>query len=143
MNSYCSRCNKYGHSSAYCPRDLCVQGMQLSLAQSRTTTAIPLDWLLLDSGSTISSVCNKQLISNLKPITTPLTVYTNGGSQTYSFTGTLNVFPLEVYYDGSSIANILSLSKVCEKVPSDNGLRIRTRHHGSPDGYSLHEIHPL
>ena len=121
--AHCSKCNKYGHSSAYCPRDLSVQGMQLSLAQSRTTTAIPLDWLLLDSGSTISSVCNKHLISNLKPITTPLTVYTNGGSQTYSFTGTLNVFPLEVYYDGSSIANILSLSKVCEKfrVTMDSG----------------------
>ena len=34
-----------------------------------------------------------------------------GGGQTYSFTGRLNVFPLEVYNDGSSIANILSLCK--------------------------------
>ena len=105
--AYCSKCDKHGHSSAYCPK------MQLSLAQSRTIPVIPRNWILLDSGSTISSVCNKDLISNAKPVT-PLTVYTNGGSQTYSVTGTLNVIPLEVYYDGSSIANILSLSEICK-----------------------------
>ena len=101
--AYCSKCDKHGHASDYCPK------MQLSLAQSRTIPIIPRNWILLDSGSTISSVCNKDLISNVKPVTIPLTVYTNGVIQTYSFTGTLNVFLLEVYYDGSSIANIGNL----------------------------------
>jgi len=44
-----------------------------------------------------------------------------GGSHTYSFTGTLNSFPLEVYYDESSIANILSLSEVCENFRATMG----------------------
>jgi hypothetical protein len=72
------------------------------------------DWILLDSGSTVSSIKNKTLLSDLRASEEVMRVFTNGGSQDYSEIGTLKLFPFNVYYNPRSLANILSLAQVSE-----------------------------
>ena len=42
-------------------------------------------------------------------------VYTNGGSQDYTEFGTLKFFPFDVFYNPTSMANILALKDVANK----------------------------
>ena len=44
-----------------------------------------------------------------------MTVYTNGGQVKYDQVGTFSLLPFEVYFDGRSMANILSLKDVSRK----------------------------
>ena len=118
----CFICNLFGHAARFCPsgppRDG-VQGLQfgVTLAQadpesSGTDIIISPDWLLLDSGSTVSSVCNVDLITNLRKSKEVMHVISNGGSQDYDAVGTLKLFPFNVYFNPKSLANILSLAQV-------------------------------
>ena len=125
--AHCTHCNSKGHAKSYCPELVTMQGMQvhtvpdihtapavLAQVEKKAKSLISDSWIILDSGSTISSICNPDLLSNVTTLEHPLKVYTNGGHQLYSQAGTLNVLPFEVYYNPESIANILSLSEVCD-----------------------------
>ena len=72
------------------------------------------NWLLLDTCSTVSVCCNPNLVKDITSCSTSdaLTIITNGGSQTFKQTATLNLLPLDVHYNPDSLANILSLSDV-------------------------------
>jgi hypothetical protein len=93
------------------------------------------DWILLDSGSTVSSIKNKTLLSDLRDSEEVMRVFTNGGSQDYSEIGTLKLFPFNVYYNPRSLANILSLTQVSEmfRVTMDTDDAPTMMVHVSPD----------
>ena len=76
--------------------------------------AIPDTWVLLDSQSTISVFKNSSLLSNIRPSSRPLTVYTNGGCQVSTLLGDIPNFG-EVWYNPQSLANILSLAAVRQR----------------------------
>ena len=81
----CWKCMRLCHISRFRPERVHVQHMQLR--RTKLTHApqdvVPENWLLLDSGSTVSSVCNSALIQNIVPIDEPVRVFTNVGSQDY------------------------------------------------------------
>ena len=79
VNTYCYQCGMYGHISRYCPtatsaRSGGVQEMQCQFVNEKESgaTMIPHEWLLLDGGSTISSIKNLDLSFNVKDLDTPL-----------------------------------------------------------------------
>ena len=104
-----------------------TQLMQFDMCLFHQPTAhiVPASWLLLDSGSTVSSVCSSKLLRDIHPCSPEdrLRVYTNGGHLDYVECGTLHVLPFLVYYNPAGIANILSLSEVAAKfrVTMDTG----------------------
>ena len=59
-NISCWKCMRAGHLSRHCPDRLRVQNVQLRYTQLTHTPSdiVPSHWLLLDSGSTVSSICN-------------------------------------------------------------------------------------
>ena len=82
-------------------------------SQSRHV-AIPDSWVLLDSQSTVSVFRNATLLQNIRPAASPLTVYTNGGSQISRLVGDIPNFG-EVWFNPQSLANILSLAAVRQR----------------------------
>ena len=74
-------------------------------------------WILLDSCSTLSCVCNPTLITNVRLCDDDelMTVYTNGGQIEYNQVGTLAILPFNVYFHERLMANILSLKDVSKK----------------------------
>jgi len=130
--AYCTNCNRKGHAHQYCPQAPMVQGMQVhtTLTQvekpkpTKPKNIIPDTWIIVDSGSTISSICNPKLLHDVTTLDDPLKVYANDGNhQVYSQTGTLNILPFKVYHSTNSIANILSLADLCDhfRVILDSG----------------------
>ena len=75
------------------------------------------DWLLLDSCSTVSCMKNEAFVTSVtqRSRDDSLRVYTNGGHQDYCMTGILQILPLEVYVNPSSMANIVSLKDVYKR----------------------------
>ena len=69
-------------------------------------------WILLDTCSTVSVFMNQSLVTKIKPIPDPMTIITNGGSETFDKLATCNFLPIEVHFNQSSLANILSLKDV-------------------------------
>ena len=110
----CWKCMRLGHLSRHCPDLVKVQNVQLRYIQLTHTPSdiVPVTWLLLDSGSTISSICNPDLVQDLFSVKEPVRVFTNGGSQDYLQRGRLKLFDFPVYFNDASMANILSLSEV-------------------------------
>jgi len=134
INSKCYLCNNWGHIRYYYPTvksKEAVQGMraQLSLTQfsltqtddynvsasPSTPNIVPKHWLILDSGSTTSTIMNRDLIKDRYSMNDAIRVFSDGSHQDYSEKGTLTVFPFEVYDNPNSLANILSLSEVSER----------------------------
>lgn len=72
------------------------------------------DWILLDSGLTVCSINNVNLLSNLNKSDEVMHVFTNGRSQDYANIGILKLFPFNVIYNPQSLAKILSLAQVLE-----------------------------
>ena len=72
------------------------------------------EWILLNTCSTVSVICNPDLVSNIKPCKQGdgITVITNGGVQSFDEEATLNLLPLQVHFNEDSIENILSLSDI-------------------------------
>lgn len=105
---------RLGHLSRHCPERMKVQNVQLRYTQLTHTPSdiVPAHWLLLDSGSTVSSICNVDLVQDIAPVKDPVRVFTNGGSQEYLQRGRLKLFDFQVYFNDASMANILSLSEV-------------------------------
>jgi len=70
------------------------------------------NWVLLDSQSNCDIFCNKNLLSNVRKEQGPgLTLQTNGGSLKTDLVGDVKGYG-KVWYDSSSLANILSLANV-------------------------------
>jgi hypothetical protein len=113
----CYNCNEDGHFSNQCPekdrRQKNVTLAQFSLAQKDLAIINP-NWILLDTCSTVSVICNPNLVSNIKSVATNdgMTIVMNGGSQFFNQTADLNILPLKVHFKEDSLANILSLSNV-------------------------------
>ena len=64
-----------------------------------STDIIVLDWLLLDTCSTISSVKIKDFVQKIQACGSgkELWAYTNSGHQDYSYTVTMELLPSEVF----------------------------------------------
>ncbi len=124
-NTRCYICHNKGHAAYYCPeksRTHGLQGVQVGTMLTQIKPELPesksdiisQDWILLDSGSTVSSLRNPDLLENIKKIDETLRVYTNGGFKDYNEKGMMKLLPFEVYYNKNSLANILSLADVCD-----------------------------
>ena len=73
-------------------------------------------WILLESASTVNIFANKSLLRNIRHCGSieGLQIHTNGGIQITHLIGDLPGFG-PVWYDGGSLANILSLAAVRKK----------------------------
>ena len=65
----------------------------------------------------MSCICNKELVENITACkdTEVTRVYTNGGHVDYTHKANLQILPFEVFFNESSMANILSLKDVASK----------------------------
>jgi Reverse transcriptase (RNA-dependent DNA polymerase) len=121
----CYKCNNNGHYAPQCPSG--SSDVQLFQSTEMVTqpnvsftfhqqhlpngASVPDTWILLDSQSTVSVFKNPNYLTNIRPSTTVLTVYTNGGIQRSSLVGDIANFGM-VWYNPDSLANILSLAAV-------------------------------
>ena len=113
-NITCHGCNAKGHYRNRCPTTpKNVTLTQFVLNQHELSTIDP-TWILLDTCSTVSVFCNKELVTNITPCAEgdELHIITNGGSEIFKNTASLNLLPLQVHFNPASLANILSLSDV-------------------------------
>ena len=117
----CHSCGKYGHFANKCPGgSKQVTALQVMLHQQgvsfsqKSQDVINPNWLLLDTCSTVSVCCNKDMVTGIKPCGDdgPLRITTNGGAQAFYNTATLKMLPMTVHFNAKSLANILSLSDV-------------------------------
>ena len=69
---------------------------------------IPTNWLLLNRKSTIDTITNKAMVSNIRKLDTPIKLHCNAGSRQVEYITNLNGYE-RVCYDPRAIANILSL----------------------------------
>ena len=109
----CYNCGRLGHISPTCGEASAVgfQGVQ-SEGNTGLPTLMKDSWLLVDSGSTFSSVANHHILQQCTSCPT-MTSYTNGGTLQYSAKGPVALLPkVEAYFNGEAIANILSLHEV-------------------------------
>ena len=124
--AFCAICKKRGHAKSYCPEAEDVeltQEQNLSLSQVMPCPDVKAekDWLdewlnrvvLIDSGSTISSVRNPALIKDVLACE-HTSSRTNGGQMTYDKEGDLKLLPLVVLYNANSLANLVALLHVCD-----------------------------
>ena len=75
---------------------------------------LPPSWVLLDSQSTDSVFSNRDLLTDIISAPAPLTTYSNGGSHVSHYRGVYGDFG-PVWYNPTSLANILSLAEVSER----------------------------
>jgi hypothetical protein len=111
----CFRCQASGHYASNCPREPNNSGdvalMQFGTSFTQTANSIPHTWILLDSQSTVSVFNNPSMLSDIKPTHQTLRVRTNGGHQDSHMQGIFRNLGW-VWFNPSSIANILSLAQV-------------------------------
>ena len=118
----CYQCQSFGHYAQDCPTrtpppsSSAMSGttlLQHALMLAQHSHRIDPAWILLDSQSTISVFNNPAMIQNIRDSGRTLRAITNGGYQDSSQIGD---FPNlgEVWFNPSSIANILSLADVCK-----------------------------
>ena len=87
-----------------------VQTFWVAINQSEVF--ISLSWVILDSGSIISSIFNAALVDNIWDANVTKTVYTNVVSKDYTHTASLHLLPLDVHFNSTPLANILFISEV-------------------------------
>ena len=87
-----------------------IQTLKVSLNQSEVF--IPISWVLLDYGSTVRIFFNAGLVDNIQDANAATTIHTDGVSKDYTQTASFHLFPLNVHFNSTSLANILSLSDV-------------------------------
>ena len=139
VENECYICHKKGHISWYCPeagntgppprdkkslnctqfgfvqqsggdKSVKVKGSKVE----KNCNIINPKWILLDTCSTASVCCNRDLVRNVRDCNEDevLTIVTNGGTQVYKQLGVLKDFPLQVHFKSDSLANIISLRDV-------------------------------
>ena len=81
------------------------------LAQGISGGAVSNNWILLESYSIISCAKNDSFVSKVTVISSEehLCVYSNGGHIEYTMMGILDILPMDIYVNDSSMANILYL----------------------------------
>ena len=122
MDGMCYNCDSPGqYSGQFILLDICrtgTQSLRLGYNFSHTTPVqkylIDSNWILIDSCSVVILVMNTSLISyiNYCNTDTDIHVFTNGGHLDYKYSGIMDLFPLKVFYNQYSIANILKLVDV-------------------------------
>ena len=103
-------CQLPGQIRLFFPNGENIKIVQVHLNHSEVL--IPISWVLLDYGSTISSICNNKLVDNIRDANVTITAHTNDGSKYYTQTESLHFLPLNVHFIYTSLANILFLSEV-------------------------------
>ena len=118
---WCHRCGREGHMSFTCPNanQQGTSNLQIGVCLSQTTqllTSVNKWWILLDTSSTHSCMCNPQLMVNIKTCAQEdiLKLHTNGGTRDYTQQGMSAVLPMVTYYNPEGIANIFSYSDVAD-----------------------------
>ena len=135
VDAECYVCHERGHISWYCPkagntgpppRDAknfnCAQvgfmqrgtgKAKIDESENKKNVVNP-KWVLLDTCSTASVVCNEELVRDIRRCESgeELTVVTNGGRQTFEHIAVMKELPLQVYYKKDSLANIIALRDV-------------------------------
>ena len=121
----CYACNRMGHYTSHRPYGsnqntanhyLTIgspSGFSFSQVTQQHSNNIPKSWILLDNQLTVDVFCNASLLHDIHASNTTLDICCNAGVSSTSLQGTLARYGL-VCYHPTGIANILSLSKVCE-----------------------------
>ena len=109
----CYNCGHKGHYASNCPHKKKITLGHFTLTQKQLEL-INKQWVLLDSCSTVSVFCNRDLVSNVEKCAPgkSITVVTNGGVQDFDHQADLKLLPLKVHFNEDSLANIVSLSDV-------------------------------
>ena len=103
------------------------------------------NWILLNTGSTISVCCNADLVFNITPCAEEevVTAVTNGVFQTYDNTASLKLLPSNVHYNEESFANILSMSDLANlpgaKVTMDSSVNCAIIVHYNNESFRFEE----
>ena len=122
-NVECYNCRSFGHYASQCPEvsmtkntgvDLLNKGVLFVQPTRADDAIINKDWILLDTCSTDNVCNNKALVSKIRKCedNESLEIRTNGGSIVYNYIAELKILPLKIFFNKSSIANILSLKHV-------------------------------
>ena len=116
LDKRCYKCGRVGHISTVCTTSSDgFQGFQyLNFSQNKGADRAIMkeSWVLIDSGSTFSSVGNHHMLSICAPCE-PMTSYTNAGELTYTAKGPVLLLPkIVAFFNGAAIANIVSLADV-------------------------------
>ena len=88
----CYNWKRPGHILLFCPNEENIQKFHVTLNQSEVL--IPISWVLFDSGSTVSSIFNADIVDNIRDANVTTTVHTNGDSKDYTQTAPLHLLPL-------------------------------------------------
>ena len=116
-NVICYHCRLLGHIQTFCPilqNTKKIQYLQNTHALSQIEYKISRNWLLLDTCSSISSMCNTNLVKNISPNTQPYHAYTNGGSIDDELECELQTLSMNAYCNAKDIANIISLGELVD-----------------------------
>ena len=81
---------------------------RISSIVSQSKGPIKINWVLLDSQSTINLFCNGLLLANTRKVETKLNIFCNAGKRSTNMVGDLKIYNT-VWYYADGIANILSL----------------------------------
>ena len=106
----CYNCQHCVYICLFCPNGDNIQTFQITLNQSEVLS--PISWVLLDLGSTVSSIFNAGLVDNIWDENVSTTVHNNGVSKYYTQTESLHLLPLGFHFNSTSLANNISLSEV-------------------------------
>ena len=119
----CYNCQNMGHISTFCPeaqrprQGVNMTQIAVSLAQhSDASHGISKWWVLLDTCSSATTVCNEALLTNMRDATREesILLYSDAGTQVYNKMGDLKDFPMKAMFNSNGIANVLSLKEVSE-----------------------------
>ena len=119
----CWNCLQPGHTMHNCPEPVNAENrrrhgisafMVGNLFSQNSGNMISSSWILIDTGSTVDVTNNPAHVTNITPChdDEKLKIVTNGGSLNYDKVGTLKLLPMDVHYNASSMATILSLASV-------------------------------
>ena len=81
---------------------------------SQNKGKININWVLLDSQSTVDMFSNPHMLSNIRVASETVDIHCNAGMRTVNMIGDLNGYGT-IWFDPKGIANILSLHRVIDR----------------------------